>query len=216
MKYIFTLLAFSWLATHTIGQKTVYDDNAVKREVGHFHAIEASTGIEVLITEGSEEALAVSAPDEKWMSKLKTETSGGVLHIYLDNTSDWNVPKNWKFKVYVSYTQLDELKASSGASIKGEVKLASLKTKQSSGGFVMLKGEVDRLSINASSGGFFRGYELAANYLVADVSSGGGAQVTVNKEVEAEASSGGYVSYKGNAVIKSINVNSGGSVKRVN
>jgi hypothetical protein len=216
MKYLFTLLAFSWLATHTIGQKTVYDDKAVKREVGHFHAIEVSTGIEVLITEGNEEALAVSAPDQKWLDRLKTEVSGGVLRIYLENTWDWNVPKNWKFTVYVSYTQLDELKASSGASIKGDVKLASLKAKQSSGGFVMLKGEVDKLTVNASSGGFFRGYELSTNYLVADVSSGGGVQVTVNKEVEAEASSGGYVSYKGNAVIRSINVNSGGSVKKVN
>jgi hypothetical protein len=216
MKYLFTLLAFSWLATHTIGQKTVYDDKAVKREVGHFHAIEVSTGIEVLITEGNEEALAVSAPDQKWLDRLKTEVSGGVLRIYLENTWDWNVPKNWKFTVYVSYTQLDELKASSGGSIKGDVKLASLKAKQSSGGFVTLKGEVDKLTVNASSGGFFRGYELSTNYLVADVSSGGGVQVTVNKEVEAEASSGGYVSYKGNAVIRSINVNSGGSVKKVN
>jgi hypothetical protein len=216
MKYLFTLLAFSWLATHTIAQKTVYDDKAVKREVGRFHAIEVSTGIEVLITEGNEEALAVSAPDQKWLDRLKTEVSGGVLRIYLENTWDWNVPKNWKFTVYVSYTQLDELKASSGASIKGDVKLASLKAKQSSGGFVVLKGEVDKLTVNASSGGFFRGYELSTNYLVADVSSGGGVQVTVNKEVEAEASSGGYVSYKGNAVIRGINVNSGGSVKKVN
>lgn len=216
MKYLFTLLAFSWLATHTLGQKTVYDDKAVKREVDHFNSIEASAGIEVLIAEGDEEALAVSAPDEKWLNKLKTETVGDVLKIYLDNTWDWNVPKNWKFKVYVSYTQLEELKASSGASIKGEVKLASLKVKQSSGGNVMLKGEVDRLTVNANSGGFFKGYELIANYLVADVNSGGGVQVTVNKEVEAEANSGGYVSYKGNAIIRSINVNSGGSVKKVN
>jgi hypothetical protein len=37
-----------------------------------------------------------------------------------------------------------------------------------------------------------------------DASSGGGVQVTVNKELSVEASSGGYVNYKDQGIIKNI------------
>lgn len=217
MKNISFLLLFFAIGAVSLAQQTVYDANAEKRSIGSFHGIDVSAGIEVLITPGNEEALAVSSSDKKMLERVKTVVEDGTLKIYIDNEwKFWDTPKNWKVKAYVSYKQLERIKASSGASVKGDIRAEKLTTKQSSGGYVSLKGEVDKLDVTSSSGGTFKGYDLVANYLVADASSGGGVQVTVNKEVDAEASSGGFVSYKGTAVIRGINVSSGGSVKKVN
>jgi Putative auto-transporter adhesin, head GIN domain len=215
MKKIFTLLLLA-VTTHTFAQQPIFDENAIKRNVGSFHGIEASTGIEVIITQGNTEALAVSSSSKEFEKMLITEVENGILKIYVDTDWKlWNMPKNWKIKAYVSYKQIDQLKASSGASIKGDINVSSLSAKQSSGGFISLKGSVDKLEVDASSGGMFKGYELSTNFLEADVSSGGGVQVTVAKEVSAEASSGGFVNYKGEAIIRNIDVSSGGTVKKI-
>ncbi|HSC52774.1 MAG TPA: head GIN domain-containing protein [Phnomibacter sp.] len=215
MKKLITLLLLA-VASHSFGQKVIYDANANKREIPSFHGISASTGVEVIIAQGEKEGLAVSTSAAEFDKLVITEVKDGILKIHVDaDWKVWKLPKNWKVKAYVSYKQLDQLKASSGASIKGDIQLSSLSAHQSSGGFMVLKGTVDKLEVDASSGGIFKGYDLTANTLEADASSGGAVQVTVVKEVNAEASSGGSVNFKGNAVIKSIDVSSGGSVKKV-
>jgi hypothetical protein len=215
MKKILTLLLLAAFS-NAHAQQPIYDANVVKRSVGSFHAIEASTGVEVIISQGTNEALAVSSSSPEFDKLVITEVENGVLKIYVEaDWKLWNMPKNWKIKAYVSFRQLDQLKASSGASIKGEINVNSLSARQSSGGYISLKGSVDKLDVDASSGGMFKGYDLSANFLEADVSSGGGVQVTVSKEVSAEASSGGFVNYKGEAIIRNIDISSGGSVKKV-
>jgi hypothetical protein len=215
MKYLGILCLSLLSATIVLAQKTIYDNNAVKREIPAFKAIDAAAGVEVIIQQGSEAALAVSVSDPTMIDAIKTVVENDVLKIVVEN--DWKVwkfPKNFKVKVYVSYTHLHSLKASSGASIKGTVKAELLTLRANSGGAIYLDGVVEKLDASANSGGIIKGYDLQSTYLVADVNSGGGVQVTVNKEIDAKANSGGFVTYKGEAVIKNINVNSGGSVKK--
>jgi hypothetical protein len=204
-----------WMLT-SFAQKTVYDANATKRTVGSFHGIDASAGIQVLISQGNEEGVAVSVSDPEYADRIRTEVKSGILHIYRDNDwRFWNQLKNFKATVYVSFKNLDKIEVSSGASVKGDIKGDNLSTSQSSGGMVYLKGSVAKLKSDASSGGMLRAFDLATDFLSADVSSGGGIEVTVNKEVNADASSGGFVRYKGQALIRDISTSSGGSVKRI-
>ncbi|MCU0335330.1 MAG: DUF2807 domain-containing protein, partial [Chitinophagaceae bacterium] len=216
MKKLLMLLAMAGTCTWAAAQtKTYYEANTEKRTVGSFTGIDASAGVEVLLTQGAEYEVAVAASDAELLDRVRTDVVDGILRIYVDvNWKLWKMPKNWKVKAYVSFKQLETLRASSGASIKGEVNLGQLKTHSNSGGFIVLSGKVSHLDAHSNSGGMMKGYELAADYLKAEVNSGGGVQVTVLKEVEASANSGGFVTYKGEAVIKNINVNSGGSVKR--
>jgi hypothetical protein len=106
------------------------------------------------------------------------------------------------------------MKASSGANIKGGIWAGHMQVKVNSGAIVSLRGAIDSLEVRSSSGAQFKGYDMVANYLHADAESGGGIQAVVNKEVNAEASSGGFVTYRGEAVVRNINVNSGGSVRK--
>jgi hypothetical protein len=65
--------------------KVINDPNAQKRSVGDFHAIRIGGGIELYLTQGSEEAVAVSANDPEVRDRIVTEVKDGVLHIHLDD-----------------------------------------------------------------------------------------------------------------------------------
>lgn len=198
-------------------QNEIKEPNSQKRTVASFHGIEASAGVQVFITKGSKEELAVSVDDLAYLEQVKTTVSNGVLIISRKSEwKFWNMWKNYNIRVYVSYTNLDELEASSGSSIIGTgVALKNLKAEVNSGGQIKLAGKLGSLDVESNSGGNFKGNDLEVVNCKADASSGGTIQITVSKELSAEASSGGSIRYKGEAMIKNISTGSGGSVKKL-
>ena len=235
---LFRLLPLALLfSTLLMAQKTVNDPNAESRNVKGFHAIKVSTGIQLILTQGTTEAVAVSATTTEHREKIKTVVENGVLRIYYDNDSwkFWQFSDNKKLKAYVSAINVDgldasagsnvriegtlksnklDIDASSGAVLNGNVDVSTLTIDQSSGAVINFSGSVKDLNVDGSSGSVLHGYELTADNCSVDASSGGGVQVTVNKELSVEASSGGYVSYKGQGVIKSVKTSSGGNVSK--
>jgi hypothetical protein len=197
-------------------EKIVYGDNVTKREISSFHAVETSSGIEVIMSKGDKEELAVSVGNNAYLNEVRTVVENGVLKISRsEDWKFWREWKNWKVKVYVSYTSMDAIKANSGGSVNiTDLSLEKLSVRMSSGGTVTLSGTVASLDVDGSSGAQFRGYSLTAEHCHVEASSGAGIQVTVNKEISAKANSGGFVRFKGEGLIRDINVNSGGSVKR--
>lgn len=234
----FFLISVSMLLTVMLSaQKIINDANAQVREVKNFHAIKISHGIELHLTQGNAEAVAVSASANEYRDKIKTVVEDGVLKIYYDNNflRHLSDKRNKNLRAYVSFKDLDGIDASSGASVQmeselkvsklelvyssgatfhGEVNVNNMKVDQSSGSVITLSGIVNELKVESSSGSIFRGFNLAVNTCNAESSSGSGVQVTVNKELNVDASSGGYISYKGTGVIRNIRTSSGGSVSR--
>ena len=102
----------------------------------------------------------------------------------------------------------------SGAHLTGEVNIGDMEVDQNSGSTLDITGKAEKLKVEVSSGAIFKGYELAVNFCEAKATSGGGVRINVIKELVAKANSGGGIRYKGNAVIKDLNVNSGGMVKK--
>lgn len=238
MKKIFAFLLPCLLVITSYGQdKVINDANAEVRTVSSFHAIKIATGIELTLTQGGTEAVAVSAETREQRDRIKTEVVDGVLKIYIDH----NLWKGWpktnfkRLKAYVSFKNLDKLNGSSGSRTKvngvlavndlnidlssgadfvGNIKVNSLIVDQSSGATMDISGSAPSLKVEASSGASFHGYDLVTENCSASASSGGSIQVTVNKSLVAGASSGGGVRYKGNGVITSVSTGSGGSVKK--
>ncbi|MDB5211964.1 MAG: hypothetical protein JWQ30_2791 [Sediminibacterium sp.] len=212
---VIAALLTGWLSVQA--QKVVYDDNVQKRTISSFHAIETSSGIEVIMSKGDKEELAVSVGNTEYLDQVRTVVENGVLKLSRasDNWKFWNKFKNWKVKVYVSYVNVDAIRATSGGSVTAsDVSFTRLIARMNSGGMITLTGKIESLDVDGSSGAQFRGYSLTTTNCKADVSSGAGVQVTVTKEISAKANSGGFVRFKGDGLIRDINVNSGGSVKR--
>lgn len=216
MKKILLFASIIFLGLSAYAQKTVAESNAQKRAVKSFHSIDVSSGIKVLLTQGDKEELAVAAGDPAYLEYIETTVKDGVLKITREQDwKFWNQWKNWNVTVYLSYKDLKSIKASSGAHISGSsLSFNNLEVKMSSGAYAELGGSTSDLSVDASSGAMFKGYELNSTKCLAESSSGGGVQVNVSKELNAKASSGGSIRYKGEGLIRDIKVNSGGTVKR--
>jgi hypothetical protein len=237
MQKISFLLAACLIMAGASAQTVVHDANAQVRNVGDFHAIRVSTGIHLYLTQGNETAVAVSASDNTYRDRIKTEVVGGVLKIYYENS-------NWKFwgddprkdlKAYVSCKTIDGLQASSGAHVEvngelksthldmdlssgahfdGKVEVQDLKLEGSSGARGVISGTATSLRVETSSGSAFQGFDLQTDNCDANTSSGGHVDITVRKELSVSASSGGHVNYKGDGVIRNVHTSSGGGVSR--
>lgn len=232
---LFVCLLFSGALS---AQKEIQDGNVAVRDIKNFHSIKVSTGITVFLSQGNEEKVAVSANEVEYRDRIRTIVENGVLKIYFDN-DDWKLWKNLaakKLRVYVSIRELKSLEAasgaavkmeemikagslrmdaSSGATIRGSIQCTSLNVDQSSGSVIELSGTIsDSFKADASSGSVFKGFELKVPYCTIQTSSGGGIQISVSKELTVDASSGGYVHYKGEGMIRDVRTSSGGSVSR--
>ena len=229
---LFLLLPGAFL----FAQKQINDANVQKRNVPAFHGIHVSSGIELILTQGSEDAVAVSASTTELRDNIETEVSGGILKISFDhNIFKLNNMRNKKLKAYVSIREINELhaasgsqvktdgsvkssamdmEASSGAIIKGEFVASRMKVDQSSGSIINISGSASELEVEGSSGSIFDSYNFKSDNCTAKTTSGSIVNITVNKELSVKASSGGMVSYKGSGLIRNVNTGSGGSVSR--
>ena len=238
MKFLFILLT-TVFSTATFAQQNavVNDPDAKPRTLNaSFSAITVTDGIELYLSEGQEESLAVSYSDEKYAEHFKTVVESGVLKIYYDNNVvNWSDNNRRKLKAYVSFKTLEKLSASggadvkipaaiavndlqlkftSGSNLKGSVQGKAITVEQNSGSEISLSGSAEKITIDVSSGAVFKGFDFAVNYCDAKATSGGGIRIAVQKELSAHANSGGGIHYKGAAVIKDIDISSGGIVKR--
>lgn len=238
MKKLFlSFICFFSLVAFAQDNKVVNDANAVVRTLnGSFSSISVSSGIDLYLTQGNEESAAVSAANAKQIDMIKTEVVKGTLKIYFDNKGESWKSDHKRLKAYVSFKTLEKLNVSSGSDVKlngsiksdkltldvssgsgfnGAVNANELMADVSSGASIKISGKADKLTVSASSGSDFKGYDFVTDYCTAKASSGSEINVTINKELNAKASSGGDIVYKGTALIRDIKTSGGGSVKKV-
>ena len=204
------------------------------RTVGNFTKVSASTNVKVKLikadeqrvefkmTSGEEKSLITEVKNDKLIIKIKS----GMLN--------WSSKAKASVKVY--YTDLDEISASAGASIKSdeliyasdmdvdvssgavadlEVEAKTIEADVSSGGRILLEGSADKGDFDVSSGANLDASDMVCDIVTADASSGGNLKVHVNKKLTADASSGGSIRYKG--TVEYANTDSGwsGKIKRM-
>jgi hypothetical protein len=241
MKSLLSLLFLIFATAQGYAQeKVIYDAHAEKRNVSTFHSIKVSQGITLMLQQGNEEALAISADKKEYGDAVKTEVVNGELRIYIEQSMNkwWQQlrKKGVEVKAYVSFKKLEKLDASSGAridiqgklvvpqlsldlssgaGITGEVQIAKLRMEQSSGAISRLRGQVQDLTVLSSSGAHHKGYELIAQEGTAHASSGAKIEISVEKKLAVSANSGGAILYKGNGLISSVKTGSGGKVHKV-
>lgn len=237
-KICLSLLLLTGFTAFLGAQQTINDPNAIKKEVSSFHGIDVATGIELFLSAGTTEEVAVSATNTEYRDRIVVEVVNGILKIYYDSKlKSINKRKESKnLKAYVSYKQLDELhantgalvkiqgvlktavlelKANTGAQVNGEVDIKSLIVKQNTGSQVSLSGKAEKLEVNGDTGSKFKGEEMNTQTCDVNVSTGANVTISAEKELMVKANTGGIVKYKGNAAIREIKTSTGGAVRKI-
>ena len=231
LNFLLTIISISSTAQQTI----INDKNAEVRNVSGFNAIKISGAMEVYLSQGSTEAVAVSASEDKYRDQIKTEVVNGTLKIYYDgNHISWNKDK-MKLKAYVSVKNLNALESSgasqfmisgtldfetlglklSGASeLSGTLKITNLRLDLSGASDVKINGNVKNLNIEASGASDVKAYDLTAESCSVKLSGASDVKITVNSEITAHASGASSVKYKGNAVLKESHTSGASSISK--
>jgi hypothetical protein len=236
MKNTILLAAFAFVSFAAVAQegKVINDKNAQKRTAQGFHGVEISSGIDLYLSQGNEEAVAVSATDLDVRDHIKVEVVDGILKVYIEQHGfHWGNWNNQHLKAYVSCKTIDQLHASGGSDVffedpihsdrlkmslsggsdlHGKMTVGELSITQSGGADSYVSGSATTLYVRTSGGSDYHGYDLAADDCHVEVSGGSDAYLTVNKELTASASGGSDVHYKGNGVVRSSSASGSGSI----
>jgi hypothetical protein len=236
MKRIFLLLMMVSTVVLANAQKTIVNDaNAEKRNISGFNGITVSGGIDIYITQGTEDGIAVSASEPKYRDRIKTEVKDGMLKIWYDSEGiSWGTGSK-KLRAYISFKNISRLHASGSSDVyisgtlkasdlslelagssdlKGTVEVENLKANMSGASDITINGKVGSLNIDASGSSDFKDYDLVVQNCDAHVSGSSDVQVTIEKELNATASGSSDIRYRGNAVIRKVNTSGSSSVKK--
>ncbi len=237
MKKLFSIFAAFIFYTTLNAQQKINDPNAEMREAKNFHAISVSNAFDVFISQGNEEAVAVSASEEKYKQNIKVEVKNGVLKIWLEKEGKfwkgWNGDK-MKLKAYISFKNIDKLTASGACDIRlqgtldaddlainlsgasdwkeGRINAKKLSIDLSGACKVNISGIAEQLNLDANGASDFKGYDFAVNYCDVRASGASSIDITVNKELSAHVSGASDVHYKGAGMIKNIHTSGASNV----
>ncbi len=236
MKKYLVLLGLVSMAMAVQAQKfLINDQNAEMRHVGSFTAIDASSAIDIYISQGDEYGVAVSSEGKKVNDRIRTEVKNGVLKIWFDGKgwSDWRTDR--KMKAYVSVTTLSMVKANGACDInlmgvlkqeklnielggasdmKGELDCGELTMNIHGASDTRLKGKVGSLSAKVGGASSIKGWDLVSDYCEVDASGASSINVVVNKEISAKASGASDIRIRGEGLIKDMKSSGASSISR--
>lgn len=194
-----------------------------------FDKINASSGVNVIITQGTPEEIVVET-DDNVMQYVVTKVENGTLIIKVKR----NRTIISSIDVRVTMQNITGLKASSGALIESENTLrgtsiaiksssgSAIKTdieyedatcETSSGSTMTVSGKALQLQTNSSSGSAIDASGLASNEIISKASSGSETRVNPILKLAAQASSGSTIEYVKMPKTLTKKESSGGSIE---
>ncbi|MEN9686655.1 MAG: hypothetical protein RLZZ28_2441 [Bacteroidota bacterium] len=236
-KFLITLaMAMGVLSIQAQREKNlVVDANAEIRTVSAFTGIELSGAIDLYLSQGNTDAVAISAASDDMKARIRTEVKNGLLHIYFDAKGiNWKTWGNNKMKAYVTFQKLEKMEASGACNVKatdpirqnelriemsgasdfvGELEVNKLRITASGASNFSLSGKAENASIEASGACNVKAYELKTEQCKIDASGASNIQITVNKEMNATASGGSNIHYKGTGLIRDISSSGGATIR---
>lgn len=213
----------------------VNDANAEKRMVTPFTGVDVSNAITLYISQGNEDAVAVSCTEASDTRKVKTEVKNGVLKIFLDNGFWGGAWKDKKVKAYVSIKNPNFMSISgasscklnetinaenlkiniSGASnIKGNLRVNNLKLNISGASSASLNGTSTQAFIDASGASSFKCYDLLIDDCTAEASGASSLNINVKTKLSASAGGASSIKYLGNPNVVKSDASGASSIKK--
>ena len=223
---IFSVISL-FLATGAFSQNNSARKSQV-RKVGSFDKVKASKGINVTFIEGSKEEVQVDIVNGS-PNDVVTQLKNKRLTVKMKT----KIYKDVAVQVYITYVDLREVDAGSGATVDAENTIVTDKLHLDAGtdanikleidvnaleadvsaGKIELSGKVKSQLVKANTGGKYLAYDLESEETIARANTAGKVEVTVTKSLQGTASNGGTISYKGNPEKVTKKVSMGGKVE---
>src|SRR5687767_3804981 len=236
MKYLVTSFMIVLTVANLQAQVKINDANAQVRNVGSFHSIKVSHAIDLVLSQSDVEAIAVSASKEEYRDRIKTTVDNGVLKIWYDEEEKWYRNRgNKKLKAYVSFKTLNKLNASgasdvtvtgsitanklvmefSGASdFRGAIQVESLEVQLSGASDAVVSGSAANTKVDASGASHLKAFDLKVEVCNAEASGASDIWITINKELNANASGASSIQYRGTGVVRNLKTGGASSISR--
>jgi len=210
-------------------------DGQTVREVGDFTEVSASTSVKVKLIKSNENKVEFKMTGG-YEKSLVTEVKNDKLIIKIKHKGMFRGNNKTKAAVKVYYTDLEEISASAGASIKAEepieademeievssgavldleIVAGEIEAEASSGGRILLEGSAKDGKYEVNSGAHIDAMSMICDNVKAEANSGGHLKVYVNKKLNADASSGGSIRYKGDVDYVDSDSRRSGKIKRI-
>lgn len=199
----------------------------------NFDAVSVTGNIKLILRPGDAEKAVIETygiPE----SDVNVYVKGQTLRISLLNSL---VRRDAEVKATVYYKKLRSIRANAGSHIEStailegdyleaqatsggmlelEVNVDKLESNATEGAIVRLKGKANSQKARATTGGQLEAMEVACDNTYARAGTGGIVEVTALENLDAYASLGGEVRYKGDPALKGNRKMLGGEVRRVN
>jgi len=213
---------------------SVKGDGEIKekvREVGAFHGVRVTSGMNVHLVQGDQQKVVVSA-DANLHDLIETNVEDGILEI----KALANIWRAEKKEVIVTTSELSEITGTAGSNIYTDNRLKAgkihirgsagsnlrlsingqnMEVSANSGSNIYIEGTADELIIKTSSGANIKAGDLLVSKCDARASSGGNLWITAGNELIANASSGGNIFYNGSPeTLETINSSGGNIIKK--
>lgn len=222
------------LSVLLINSLSLFAQQSEVRKIGSFKGVKVSQAIDLYLKKGDKESVKVVVTGSE-LNDVVTEVEGTTLRVRMRESRGFFSKVD--AKVYVTYVDLEKISASSASSVFSEgviktnrldigvssaanVELSldagSVMVDVSSAGEAVLEGKAPNAEVEVSSGGEVDAYKLESETVNARASSGGDAKISVSKDLDAHASSGADIRYRGNPSRTNTHSSSGGSVKKSN
>jgi hypothetical protein len=147
------------------------------RNVSNFTAVSTAASIDVMVEQGEQFKVEVTA-DDNLIQFVKASVEAGTLKLSIDGVTSFN---SSDVKVYVVMPKVTALSSTSSSSIESKGLLTS----------------TEAISLRANSSGSIN-VQLSAPRVIADASSSADIDATgTTQAVQAEASSSGSINFKG-------------------
>ena len=202
-----------------------------KRNISQkFTKISASTGVNVIIEQGSPAEVEVET-DDNLIEHVVTEVENGTLIVKIEGNIDMMTTINVRVKTETisglesssgasikSKNTLNgtsiALKSSSGSDIKAELEYENVSCESTSGSEIIASGKTLKLETKSSSGSEIDAKNLAANEVYSQSTSGSSTLVKPIVKLDAKASSGSSIDYVQEPKSVTKEETSGGSVDK--
>lgn len=202
------------------------------RSVASFDIIENDGVLNVILIQADKESVVVEA-DRNLLPVIITKVNDNKL--FISTKEGAKIEKSAKLNVYVTFRDLKELELNSVGNVRSQnqLKLNDIKIENNSVGNInldidcndlslennsvgntALTGKVNNAKIEMNSVGNLKASDLIVQTLKIESNAVGNAEVNSEKEIYITQNGMGNITYSGNAVVKKLEKNGFGNVKK--